>query len=462
MAAMNPVVTKKILDNMDTKEKMTAINGEGKSAQQIALDKLAQTGSGATVAAPSGAVDTSTGNGYAPSESVTQALNNLNSLQKPGEYTSPWQQTLNDVMDKIMNREKFSYDLNGDALYQQYKNQYMTQGQQAMMDTMGQAAALTGGYGNSYAQSVGQQTYQGYLQGLNDKVPELYQLALDQYNREGDELYNQYGLISDRENTEYGRYRDTVSDYYTDRDYLTGRYDSERDFDYGSYRDTVADSQWQEQFDYQKDRDAVSDQQWQTEFDEGVRQFDTNVALTKEEMAIQQQQWQADYDLKVKEADRNYELTVRQIEEDVRHNKITEEQAQQQIALAKEELAQEKELAEKELAYKYAEIASEERQTNAKIQAEKAATKKKVEEEEADLTEEDVADWTGEKWANYFDQIRMYEYDSKTEKYVPRTNLKEGEAEALAELKELTSKGLIPKNYVSVASSAARGGKMGH
>ena len=122
----------------------------------------------------------------------------------------------------------------------------------AMMDTMGQAAALTGGYGSSYSQMVGQQAYQGYLQQLNDKVPELYQLALDQYNREGQELYNQYGLYADRENQDYGRYRDSVSDYYTDLNYLTedARYKSEDDYskwydktnlDYGIHRDSVED-----------------------------------------------------------------------------------------------------------------------------------------------------------------------------------------------------------------------------
>ena len=98
---------------------------------------------------------------YKPSDTVTQAqaLLQQQMAQKPGEYTSPWQAQLNDAMNKILNREKFSYDLNGDALYQQYKDQYMTQGKMAMMDTMGQAAALTGGYGNSYAQGVGQQAY---------------------------------------------------------------------------------------------------------------------------------------------------------------------------------------------------------------------------------------------------------------------------------------------------------------
>ena len=224
---------------------------------------------------------------YKPSDAVMQAeaLLQQQLAQKPGAYTSPWQAQLDDAINKILNREKFSYDLNGDALYQQYKDQYTTQGKLAMMDTMGQAQAATGGYGNSYAQSVGQQAYQGYLQQLNDRVPELYQLALDQYNQEGQDLYNQYGLFADREATDYGRHRDTVSDYYTELNRLTedARYKAEDEYKkwaddtnlkYGMYRDEVADNQWQTSFDYQKDRDLVSDDQWQKTFDEGVRQFD--------------------------------------------------------------------------------------------------------------------------------------------------------------------------------------------
>ena len=267
---------------------------------------------------------------YEKSDVVKQAeaLLQQQLAQKPGAYQSAWQTTLDETLQKILNREKFSYDLNGDALYQQYKDQYMLQGQQAMMDTMGQAAAMTGGYGNSYAQTVGQQTYQGYLQQLNDRVPELYQLALDQYNREGDELYSQYGLYADRENQDYGRYRDERSDYYADLDRLTedARYQSETDYGrwtdaynmaYGQHRDTVSDWQteqsradneywnqynrdygqyvddrgfaygqysddrdltydqyWNEKsFGYQQDRDQKADEKWQAEFDEAQRQF---------------------------------------------------------------------------------------------------------------------------------------------------------------------------------------------
>lgn len=57
---------------------------------------------------------------------------------------------------------------------------------------MGQASALTGGYGSSYAQNVGQQAYQSYLHQLGDMVPELYQLAYDRYRDKGDALYKTY------------------------------------------------------------------------------------------------------------------------------------------------------------------------------------------------------------------------------------------------------------------------------
>lgn len=134
-----------------------------------------------------------------------------NEKKKTG-YQSTWQDQLKDTANKIINREKFSYDLNGDALYKQYKDRYIQQGKQAMMDTMGQAQAMTGGYGNSYAQTVGQQTYQGYLQGLNDQVPQLYQIALDKYTREGADMRDNMNMMMQQDNIDYGRYRDQLAD----------------------------------------------------------------------------------------------------------------------------------------------------------------------------------------------------------------------------------------------------------
>ena len=132
--------------------------------------------------------------------------------KKKTGYQSPWEDQLKETANKILNREKFSYDLNGDALYKQYKDRYTQQGRQAMMDTMGQAAALTGGYGNSYAQSVGQQTYQGYMQGLTDKIPTLYQIALDKYTNEGNQMRDNMNLMMQQDEIGYGRYRDQLAD----------------------------------------------------------------------------------------------------------------------------------------------------------------------------------------------------------------------------------------------------------
>ena len=212
---------------------------------------------------------------YQQSDTVQAAYDMLTQHMqtKPGEYQSQWQTQLNDILQQILNREDFSYDLNGDALYQQYKDQYMQQGQMAMMDTMGQAQAMTGGYGNSYAQTAGQQAYQGYLQQLNDKVPELYQLALNQYNAEGDAMYNQASMLAGMDEQEYAKYRDSVSDYYTQLGLLTddARWKEEQDY-----------QQWADQtsFQYSQHRDDIADQQWQAEFDEAIRQYNQSYALS--------------------------------------------------------------------------------------------------------------------------------------------------------------------------------------
>ena len=165
-------------------------------------------------------------------------LNQLNALQKPTWNGYSRQSDWDNIVNKITNMKDFSYDVNGDALYQQYKDQYSTQGKMAMMDTMGQAAALTGGYGNSYAQSVGQQTYQGYMQQLADKVPELYSLALSKYNSDKEDLYRQNDLHQNMFNNEYGMYRNDVSDYNTDRGYYSDMYNTGYARDYQTALDT--------------------------------------------------------------------------------------------------------------------------------------------------------------------------------------------------------------------------------
>lgn len=226
---------------------------------------------------------------YKASDTVTQALAALNTQlgAKPGEYQSTWQDQINTIIDKILNREDFSYDLNSDALYQQYKDQYTALGKLAMQDTMGQAAAMTGGYGNSYASTAGNQAYQSYLSQLNEVVPELYGMALDKYNQEGQELYNQYGILADQENQDYSRYQDEYSKWQNDLSFLYDQYNTERNFDYNQYaaeRDfdygTYADDK---SYAYDEYRNAIADEQWQKQFDEQVRQYNEQMAFSKQQ-----------------------------------------------------------------------------------------------------------------------------------------------------------------------------------
>lgn len=189
-------------------------------------------------------------NPYTESDYVKKLREQMeaNAGMKPSDYTSQWQSKIDSLANDIVNRKAFQYDVNADALYNQYKDRYIDLGQKAMMDTMGQAAQLTGGYGNSYAQMAGQQAYQGYLQGLTDKIPELAQLAYNQYNQQGQDLYSKYGLLNTQEQNAYNNWLNSYNQWLTERDYLSGRYDTERGYDYGVYRDTIADAQWQAQF----------------------------------------------------------------------------------------------------------------------------------------------------------------------------------------------------------------------
>lgn len=112
---------------------------------------------------------------------------------------------INTLMEQIQNRDKFEYDVDQDMLFQQYLTSSMASGKTAMQDTIGQAASLTGGYGSSYATSAGNQQYNAYIQDAYNNLPEYYNLALEAYQMEGEEMYNQLGMLNQADATEYER-----------------------------------------------------------------------------------------------------------------------------------------------------------------------------------------------------------------------------------------------------------------
>lgn len=115
------------------------------------------------------------------------------------------QRTPEQAWQDYLNREVFSYDPEKDPLYQSYRKLYTDAGRLAMEDTVGMASTLTGGYGNSYAQTAGQQTYNAYLQQLSSLMPELYGAAYDRYRAEGEALYNEIVLTEQRRQSAYNK-----------------------------------------------------------------------------------------------------------------------------------------------------------------------------------------------------------------------------------------------------------------
>lgn len=140
-------------------------------------------------------------------------------MAKKKNALKQYEQQVQDITNSILNREDFSYNMNADALYEMYKDQYMQQGQFDMRNAMGESAGNTGGYVSSAGITAGNSAYQANLTELNNKVPELYQKALDKYNNEGNDLYNQFGLLNTLQHFEYQKTRDKVLDKQNDRSY---------------------------------------------------------------------------------------------------------------------------------------------------------------------------------------------------------------------------------------------------
>lgn len=211
---------------------------------------------------------------YTASPDYQAALDLLNQYEanRPGEYVSGYQDQIDALLQKIQNREPFSYDFNADPLYQQYKGNYMQLGKTAMLDTMGNAAALTGGYGNSYASTAGNQAYQQYAQQVNNVIPELWNLAYGMYRDKGTDMYNEMGLLQGMEDTAYGRYRDTYSDWLTDRNYYYGKQSDLYNRDYGQYMDQYNMWASDRDFGYQGAYDAQQQANWEKEYQLALQQ----------------------------------------------------------------------------------------------------------------------------------------------------------------------------------------------
>lgn len=118
------------------------------------------------------------------------------------------------LLDSILNAEDFSYDMNSDALYNQYKKMYSEQGRRAAEHVYGLNTSLTGGYGNSYASSAASAAYGDYMSALSEKAAELESRAYERYKDKDTALRENLKTVNSLLENDYDKYRDSVSDYY--------------------------------------------------------------------------------------------------------------------------------------------------------------------------------------------------------------------------------------------------------
>ena len=161
---------------------------------------------------------------YTKSDAVLQAEQLLQSKIEQG-YAGTHKEALNKLLNEIMNREDFEYDVDKDQMFQQALASAMGSGRTAMQDTMGQAAALTGGYGSTYATTAGNQAYNAFIQDAYDNLPEYYNMALAAYEAEGQQMLQQYSVLDAADTKEYSQWYDGINlQYQTTRDMVADEY----------------------------------------------------------------------------------------------------------------------------------------------------------------------------------------------------------------------------------------------
>lgn len=212
---------------------------------------------------------------FQTSDTTNDFLNAYNNWKAQGApvYADSYQGTLNGIMNDIINGKPFSWDMNGDAMYQQYKDMYTNQANLGMQNAMAQAAALTGGYGSSYGQAVGQQAYAQQMQGLNDRALDLHDRAYGQYQDKITDLYNQYGMYSDLAEQEYNEWLNAYNNYIQEGDRLYGQYMDSYNNDLNTYN-TDKGIAYDE---YTRAQDnARADEVWQRERDAAEEDWNKN------------------------------------------------------------------------------------------------------------------------------------------------------------------------------------------
>lgn len=172
-------------------------------------------------------------------------------------YENAFAQQQKDLLDRILNREGFSWSKETDPQWSSYKKSYLREGDRATANALAQASAASGGRPSSHAVNAATQAGDYYATKLNDVIPTLYQQAYERYLDEYNMKLKDLNTVNQQEQLDYAKYLDRLGQFNTDRGFAYQNYAD----DYDRLRSQLADVQGQDQIDYARYLDEASRQQ---------------------------------------------------------------------------------------------------------------------------------------------------------------------------------------------------------
>lgn len=172
-------------------------------------------------------------------------------------YENTFAQQQKDLLDRILNREDFSWSKETDPQWSSYKKSYLREGDRATANALAQASAASGGRPSSHAVNAATQAGDYYATKLNDVIPTLYQQAYERYLDEYNMKLKDLNTVNQQEQLDYAKYLDRLGQFNTDRGFAYQNYAD----DYGRLRSQLADVQGQDQIDYARYLDEASRRQ---------------------------------------------------------------------------------------------------------------------------------------------------------------------------------------------------------
>ena len=127
-------------------------------------------------------------------------------MHTAGSFTYEKDPEYHQLLDRIVNREQFSYDPQTDPQAAAFRKQYLREAERAREDTIAKAAANSGGTPSSFAVTAAQQAGDYYVGQLNDALPTLQQNAYQRYLNEVAADIDALGALSADRNFSYQGY----------------------------------------------------------------------------------------------------------------------------------------------------------------------------------------------------------------------------------------------------------------